>query len=162
MYDIPEFKVPMLLDDLSVYQFFDINYDTWYKSFVQHWSTHHLTHPCYTKDGKVNGCMLALIIDGMQKVARPICKNKNKYITTEEFPDFLYVGCGNTPQWKTGLCEACQPHPISSDKETQLRTDDDNGIYDDPATGCNVSREDRYTTIFSYIYKNIFFHRFLA
>ncbi|CAF4595285.1 unnamed protein product [Rotaria sp. Silwood2] len=119
----------------------------WYKSFVEHWSTHHLTHPCRTKDGEANGCMLAFIIDGMQKVARSICKNKNKFIKTEEFPDFLYIGCGNTPQSKTGLCEACQIHKILLDNETNLITNDDNGIYDDPTMGCNVSREDRYLRI---------------
>ncbi|CAF4756908.1 unnamed protein product, partial [Rotaria sp. Silwood2] len=88
--------------------------------------------------------MLAFIIDGMQKVARPIRKNKNKFIKTEEFPGLLYVDCGNTPQWKTGLCESCQQHTILLDNEIYfLLSNDDNGIYDDPTTGCNVSREDR-------------------
>ena len=144
MYDIHEFEIPTLLNDISIYRFFDINFDTWYKSFVHHWSTHHLTHPCPTKDGAINSCMQAFIIDGMQKVARPICKNKTKSITTEEFPDCLYVGCGNTPESKTGLCEICKQHKIISDSETCLITNEDNGIYDDPITGCNVSREDRY------------------
>ncbi|CAF4524892.1 unnamed protein product [Rotaria socialis] len=147
IYDTNEFEIPILLNDALLYHFFDVNFDTWYKRFVEHWSTHHLTHPCRTKDGEVNGCMLAFIIDGMQKVARPICKNKNKFIRTEEFPDFLYVGCGNTPQWKTGLCKTCQEHQIFSDNETNLTTNDDNGIYDDPVTGCNVSREDRFLDV---------------
>jgi hypothetical protein len=54
MNDVAEFEIPMLLDDASVCQFFDKNYDTWYRRFVQHWSTHHITHPCNTKDGKMN------------------------------------------------------------------------------------------------------------
>lgn len=144
MSEIDQFEIPTLLSNSSLYQFFDKNFDTWYKYFVQHWSTHHLTHPCHAKDEAKNGCMLAFVIDGMQKVARPICKNKNKCIRTEEFPDSLYVGCGNTPKSKTGLCETCQQDKILSDNETCLITNHDNGIYDDPTTGCNVSREDRY------------------
>ncbi|CAF2152101.1 unnamed protein product [Rotaria magnacalcarata] len=157
IYDTNEFEIPILLNDALLYHFFDVNFDTWYKRFVEHWSTHHLTHPCRTKDGEVNGCMLAFIIDGMQKVARPICKNKNKFIRTEEFPDFLYVGCGNTPQWKTGLCKTCQEHQIFSDNETNLTTNDDNGIYDDPVTGCNVSREDRFLDVQQKISQGIIY-----
>ncbi|CAF3290507.1 unnamed protein product [Rotaria socialis] len=157
MSDTHRFEIPTSLSDASIYQFFDKNFDTWYKCFVKHWSTHHLTHPCRAKDAEINGCMLAFVIDGMQKVARPICKNKNKCITTEEFPDFLYIGCGNTPKSKTGLCETCQQQRILSDNETCLTTNDDNGIYDDPTTGCNVSREDRFVDVDKKISQGIIY-----
>jgi hypothetical protein len=145
MNDIPEFEIPYLLDDSSIYHFFDVNYDQWYSDFVNHWATHHLTHPCRSKEKNEGaGCLRAFILDGMQKVARPICTNKNKYIITDEFPDGIYIGCGNTPKSKSGLCESCRKTTILNDNETFLFTNDDNGIYDDPMTGCNVSREDRY------------------
>ena len=145
MNDISEFEIPRLLDRVSIYHFFDCNYEYWYKDFVNHWSTHQRTHPCSSiKNGKNAGCMLALILDGMQKVARPICTNKNRYVTTEEFPDCLYVGCGNTPKGESRLCGECHLKKISIDTETSLITNDDKGIYDDPVTGCNVSRDDRW------------------
>ncbi|CAF4719548.1 unnamed protein product [Rotaria socialis] len=78
------------------------------------------------------------------KVARPICTNKNKQECTEEFPDGIYIGCGNTPKAKSGLCEPCRESILLKDSETSLLTDDDKGIYDDPLMGCNVSRGDRY------------------
>ncbi|CAF1529984.1 unnamed protein product, partial [Adineta steineri] len=135
MDNISELEIPMSLDNSSIYQFFDINYDYWYRRFVQHWSSHHLIHPCCEKKNEFNQCMSAFIIDGMQKVARPICKNKNKLIKTDEFPDYLYVGCGNTPQWKTGLCKECEQDKLLRDNETYLITNDDKGIYDDLITG---------------------------
>jgi hypothetical protein len=145
MNDIPEFEIPYLLDDSSIYHFFDVNYDQWYGDFVNHWATHHVTHPCRSKEKNEGaGCLRAFILDGMQKVARPICTNKNKYIVTDEFPDGIYIGCGNTPKSKSGLCESCRKTTILNDNETFLFTNDDNGIYDDLMTGCNVSREDRY------------------
>ena len=81
---------------------------------------------------------------GCKKLHDPYAKIRINFITTEEFPDCLYVGCGNIPESKTGLCETCKQHKIISDSETCLITNEDNGIYGDPITGCNVSREDRY------------------
>jgi hypothetical protein len=145
MNDMADFEIPSLLDDISIYDFFDINYDQWYNDFVNHWATHHQTHPCApTKKNIGICCMKCFVIDGMQKVARPICTNKNKQVTTEEFPDGIYIGCGNTPKSKSGPCESCRRSIILKDSETSLLTDDDKGIYDDPIMGCNVSREDRY------------------
>ena len=145
MNNIREFEIPKLLDDRSLYEFFDSNYDRWYGDFVNHWATHHRTHPCQSrKQGEDAGCLGAFVLDGMQKVARRICSNKNKHITTGEFPDGIYIGCGNTPKSKSHLCESCGTSAILNDNQTFLLTNDDNGIYDDPMTGCNVSREDRY------------------
>jgi hypothetical protein len=145
MNDMADFEIPSLLDDISIYDFFNINYDQWYNDFINHWATHHQTHPCASTKKNIGiSCMKCFVIDGMQKVARPICTNKNKKVTTEEFPDGIYIGCGNTPKSKSGLCESCRRSIILKDSETSLLTDDDKGIYDDPITGCNVSREDRY------------------
>jgi hypothetical protein len=125
-----------------------MNYDRWYHDFVNHWAMHHITHPCQSKDHNQSpGCMKAFVIDGMQKVGRPICTNKNKHIITDEFPDGIYIGCGNTPKSKSGLCEMCQQIKVLNDCETYLLNNDDKGIYDHPLTGCNVSREDRYKNI---------------
>lgn len=88
--------------------------------------------------------MKGFVLDSMQKAARSICTNKNKQEFNEEFPDGIYIGCGNRPKVRTGSCEACRRSIILKDDETPLLTDDDNGIYDDPLIGCNVSREDRY------------------
>ncbi|CAM4888675.1 unnamed protein product [Rotaria socialis] len=46
MNDLREFEIPGLLDNNSIYDFFYINYDQWYNDFVNHWATHHRTHPC--------------------------------------------------------------------------------------------------------------------
>jgi hypothetical protein len=157
MNDTPEFEIPRFTDDSSIYQFFDDNYDRWYTDFVNHWATHHRTHPCQSRDKNDGaGCLKALILDGMQKVARPICTNKNKHETTDEFPDGIYVGCGNTPKSKVGLCESCRKSIILKDDETILFTNDDKGIYDDPMTGCNVSREDRYERRIFIVWKVVF------
>lgn len=145
MNDILQFEIPTLLDDSAIYYFFDINYNKWYNDFVNHWAMHHRTHPCHPgRQLEESGCMTAFVVDGMQKVARIICTNKNKMLMTNEFPDGIYVGCGNTPKLKVGLCEDCKQQKIMNDSETYLKTNDDKGIYDDPMTGCNVSREDRY------------------
>lgn len=144
MNDISEFEIPTLLNDYSMYHFFDVNYDQWYADFVNHWPTHHLTHPCPSNSkNEDSACLKAFILDGMQKVSRRICTNKNKHVVTDEFPDGIYIGCGNTPKAKSGLCESCQEATILKDNQTFLSSHDDNGIYDDPITGCNVSREDR-------------------
>ena len=109
MNDIAEFEIPMLLDDLSICEFFDVNYDQWYNDFVNHWATHHQTHPCAsTKQNENARCMKSLVLDGMQKVARPIYTNKTKHEITNEFPDGLYVGCRNTLESNSGLCESCK------------------------------------------------------
>lgn len=145
MNDLHECEIPSLLCDKSIYEFFDINYDQWYNDFVNHWATHHRSHPCPTTRNNLDaGCMKSFVLDGMQKVARPICINKNKQESTREFPDGVYVGCGNTPKAKSGLCESCRESTILRDSETSLLNDDDKGIYDDLLLGCNVSREDRY------------------
>ncbi|CAF1439920.1 unnamed protein product [Adineta steineri] len=127
--DIPEFEIPRSLDDSCLYDFFNMNYDQWYHDFVNHWAMHHITHSCQSKHNNQSpGCMKAFIIDGMQKVARPICTNKNKHIITDEFPDGIYIGCGNTPKAKSGLCEMCRqnyqqqhlPHTIIYDNACSL------------------------------------------
>ena len=144
MNNMDQFEIPSLLDDNSIYNFFDTNYDQWYNDFVNHWTTHHQTHPCTLKRKNIDsGCMSCFVLDGMQKVARPICTNKNKIEFTEEFPDGIYIGCGNTPRAKSGACESCRESIILKDGETFLLNNDDKGIYDDPLLGCNVSREDR-------------------
>lgn len=151
MNDIFEFEIPGTLEDSSIRRFFEENYDKWYKDFVSHWATHHTTHPCLSKDkDEEPNCLKALILDGMQKVARRICINKNKLIVTPEFPDGIYVGCGNTPKSKSSICESCQRAVILKDDETFLSNNDDHGIYDDLVTGCNVSREDRLVNGMNY------------
>ncbi|CAF3875966.1 unnamed protein product [Rotaria magnacalcarata] len=148
MNDLREFEIPGLLDNNSIYDFFYMNYDQWYNDFVNHWATHHRTHPCAATRTNIDpGCMKCFVLDGMQKVARPICTNKNKQEYTEEFPDGIYVGCGNTPKAKSGLCESCRQSILLKDSETSLLTDDDKGIYDDPLMGCNVSREDHFVDL---------------
>ncbi|UJR12852.1 hypothetical protein I4U23_017026 [Adineta vaga] len=158
MNDTLQLEIPKLLDDLSIYKFFDVNYDQWYSDFVNHWAIHHRTHPCdSTKQFQGADCMTAFVVDGMQKVARVICNNKNKMLVTSEFPDGIYVGCGNTPKSKSGLCERCKEEEIIHDNETYLKTNDDKGIYDDPTTGCNVSREDRFVDMEKKISQGIIY-----
>ncbi|CAF4374291.1 unnamed protein product [Rotaria sp. Silwood2] len=136
MNDLRDFEIPGLLDNNSIYDFFYINYDQWYNDFVNHWATHHRTHPCAATRKNIDpGCMRCFVLDGMQKVARPICTNKNKQECTEEFPDGIYIGCGYTPKAKSGLCESCRESILLKDSETSLLTDDDKGIYDDPLMG---------------------------
>ncbi|UJR12449.1 hypothetical protein I4U23_016625 [Adineta vaga] len=78
-------------------------------------------------------------------------------LVTSEFPDGIYVGCGNTPKSKSGLCERCKEEEIIHDNETYLKTNDDKGIYDDPTTGCNVSREDRFVDMEKKISQGIIY-----
>lgn len=144
MNDIEEFNIPIRLNDESLSEFIERNFNDWYTSFVQHWSMHHQTNPCPSKDGqKRSHCMSAIILDGIQTIKRPSCSNKNRYIQTDEFPDRLYIGCGNAPFNNSTSCCDCSKQTILKDSETLLSTNDDHGIYDDPVTGCNVSRQER-------------------
>ncbi|CAF1348165.1 unnamed protein product [Didymodactylos carnosus] len=96
------------------------------------------------------GCGQAFVTDGFQKSDRHICSNKNKFISTREFPE-LHFGCGRTPSRipnrkanngeQALYRDTCKGALLISDEMCKNSNDDESkGIF----SGCNVRRIDRF------------------
>ncbi|CAF4542689.1 unnamed protein product [Didymodactylos carnosus] len=100
MKQLDYFIIPSTLNDVHVTNFYEKNFSWWYEAFVMFWSTHHNNIKCLRTSKKQSdddqGCGQAFVTDGFQKSDRHICSNKNKFISTREFPE-LHFGCGRTP-----------------------------------------------------------------
>jgi hypothetical protein len=96
-----------------------INYDRFYKNFIEFWSSHNTFYPCKsTIPGEHDDslCSAAIICDGHMKIRRRLCANQNIPLSLpEHFVDLfkpLIVGCSHTPSVNETLCTQCKNNNI--------------------------------------------------
>ena len=138
------------------------NYDHFYKTFVQFWSTHKVFHPCKSSSkGVVDDdlCSTAMICDGHMKIRRRLCSNPNVplHLPLHFDPLFneLIVGCCHSPRINGQLCESCERDNTTVEKtskrptkkqmeNTQRKLKNWMKRYENDMTTVSVSRENSY------------------
>ncbi|CAF5017808.1 unnamed protein product, partial [Rotaria sp. Silwood1] len=69
-------------------KFIMINYDRFYKNFVEFWSSHNTFYPCKLAvqgGGDDSLCSAAIICDGHRKIRRRLCANPNVPLSLPEY-----------------------------------------------------------------------------
>lgn len=110
-------------------KFIMINYDHFYKTFVQFWSTHNTFYPCTltSQGGNDNSlCCAAIICDGHMKIRRRLCANSNVPLSfpihfTGVFKE-LIVGCSHTPNVNEKLCRLCKSNGVEVESSKSRNT----------------------------------------
>ncbi|CAF1674728.1 unnamed protein product [Adineta ricciae] len=102
-----------------------VNYDRFYKNFMEFWSLHSTFHPCKLSAQDSNNedlCSAAIICDGHMKIRRRLCANTNVPLSVPaHFIDIfkpLIVGCSHTPCMNEALCSQCKNNNVILQKST--------------------------------------------
>ncbi|CAF4498411.1 unnamed protein product [Rotaria socialis] len=105
--------------------FIMVNYDRFYKKFVQFWSSHNTFYPCKSVkevDNEYDLCSAAVICDGHMKIRRRLCANPNIALSLPEHFVYLFkpliVGCSHTPNPKEKLCTQCKNNNLAKEAST--------------------------------------------
>ncbi|CAF3957510.1 unnamed protein product [Rotaria sp. Silwood1] len=110
-------------------KFIMINYDRFYKNFVEFWSSHNTFYPCKLAvqgGGDDSLCSAAIICDGHRKIRRRLCANPNVPLSLPEYFVHLFkpliVGCSHTPNINETLCTQCKNNNIIVETATSSIT----------------------------------------
>lgn len=110
-------------------EFIMMNYDRFYKMFIEFWSMHKTFRPCKSKlENRIDDslCSAAIICDGHMKIRRRLCANPNVSLQLPVHFQLLFkeltVGCSHTPIINGKLCTSCENNNVSLKKRKQRRT----------------------------------------
>ncbi|CAF0996854.1 unnamed protein product [Didymodactylos carnosus] len=127
-------EIPFSLDKVALKRWCEgIKKEMW-KLFVIMWGNHKETRKCGSST-----CSSCFVVDGQQKIDRPICRFKNVIKENYELGD-VFVGCGETSIAGSHFCDTHSYIGGTSTEADGMILEEDNDCLDNPVSDCNMSR----------------------
>ncbi|CAF1153659.1 unnamed protein product, partial [Didymodactylos carnosus] len=127
-------EIPFSLDKVALKRWCEgIKKEMW-KLFVIMWGNHKETRKCGSST-----CSSCFVVDGQQKIDRPICRFKNVIKENCELGD-VFVGCGETSIAGSHFCDTHSYIDGTSTEADGMILEGDNDCLDNPVSDCNMSR----------------------
>ncbi|CAF1259075.1 unnamed protein product [Didymodactylos carnosus] len=127
-------EIPFSLDKVVLKRWCEGIKNEMWKLFVIMWGNHKETRKCGSST-----CSSCFVVDGQQKIDRPICRFKNVVKENYELGD-VFVGCGETPIAESHFCDTHSYIGGTSTEADGMILEADNDCLDNPVSDCNVSR----------------------